>query len=287
MRLSHDKRNSKNSHNRELQHKGRAASSSLNRKGEDRFLFRPPVHGSGHNPTPKNRNHEVTSRSKEDSRPVEITTKIKREYLQKNEKDMETTSKTKRSSLHRVKKVNKIPLGKRDLNSNNVHRSTSRSKQLSAKNRLVYKKDSRDKVLNPNNIKNEVSAGMLPPSGASKHDNKENDFSQANTNIKLNRTSSGRDTQKNMKSVSGIKKLYTLKANSSSSRRLESQSYRDLNYKHKPSETMRNEKTRQANIHHTMNNKKRHSKNKNSSSETPKLRSYNETLFAGLKGKVK
>lgn len=85
--------------------------------------------------------------------------------------------------------------------------------------------------------------------------------------------------------MSGIRKLYTLKVNQSN-RRLESQSYRDLNYKHKNNESIKNGKMMQSstNIYSTtIGNKKRHTKNKVSSSETPKLRSHNESIFSGVK----
>jgi hypothetical protein len=134
-----------------------------------------------------------------------------------------------------------------------------------------------------------MSIGVLQPPSDSKFEDKENDFTQANNNLKLNRTSSGRDTQKNIKSMSGIRKLYTLKANNSS-RRLESQSYRDLNYKQKTTETIKNPKILQStsNIYSTsISGKKRHVKNKVSSSETPKLRSHTEAMFTGITHKIK
>lgn len=269
------------SQNQDMQYKVRAASSSLNRKGEDRFLFRPPTHGPSNIPTPKNRQPGSTTHARDDDIDMDLNSKVK--------KELDSSSKIKRSSLHRVKRVNKIPLGKRDINSsNNPNRSTSRSKQLSAKNRLVYKKDSM-KTLNSNSIKNEMSIGVLQPPSDSKFEDKENDFTQANNNLKLNRTSSGRDTQKNIKSMSGIRKLYTLKANNSS-RRLESQSYRDLNYKQKTTETVKNPKILQStsNIYSTsISGKKRHVKNKVSSSETPKLRSHTEAMFTGITHKTK
>ena len=52
----------------------------------------------------------------------------------------------------------------------------------------------------------------------SKMENKENELSRMNMNTKLNRTSSCRDNQRNIKSMSGIRKLYTLKANNSNQR---------------------------------------------------------------------
>ena len=188
-----------------------------------------------------------------------------------------------------MKRVNKIPLGKRDLNTNtNVSRSSSRSKQLSAKNRLVYKKDT-IKTINGSNIKSDAPSGVSHTNGTSKIENKENDFMQINTNVKLNRTSSGRENQKNIKSMSGMRKLYTLKANNSS-RRLESQSYRDLTHKTKKYEpSSKNTRIMQnsLNIYNTSMASKRHGKNKASASETPKLRSQNEALFTGIKGKAK
>ena len=201
--------------------KVRAASSSLNRKNEDRFLFRPPFHGSNNMPTPKN--NISTHKAKEDSIAIDITSKVKKGYIGKSEnKDGDSNSKTKRTSLQRVKRVNKIPLGKRDINvMNNASRSTSRSKQLSAKNRLVYKKDSM-KTINASNPKADMSLGLGNGSSGAKYENKENDFSQMNMNNKLSRTSSCRDNKKSMKSMSGIRKLYTLKANNNSNRRLES-----------------------------------------------------------------
>lgn len=219
-------------------------------------------------PTPKNRNNISIHKQKEDSEAIDISAKLKKGYFNTNKTDKEndSTSKSKRSSLQRVKRVNKIPLGKRDINTINNPRSTSRTKQLSAKNRLVYKKDSM-KTLTTTNQKAEISIGSSHPSMMSKIENKENDFTQMNMNSKLNRTGSTRDNQKNIKSMSGIRKLYTLKANNNTNRRLDSQSYRDINC----SNTL---------------NKKSHHKNKISTSETPKLRSNNEALFSGVKAKL-
>lgn len=202
--------------------KAKAASSSLNRKNEDRFLFRPPFHGTNNMPTPKS-NNISTHKSKEDSIAIDITSKVKKGYIGKSEsKDGDSSSKTKRASLQRVKRVNKIPLGKRDINvMNNASRSSSRSKQLSAKNRLVYKKDSM-KNINASNPKADMSVGNANGTSGAKLENKENDFSQMNMNNKLNRTSSCRDNKKSMKSMSGMRKLYTLKANNNTNRRLES-----------------------------------------------------------------
>lgn len=144
--------------------------------------------------------------------------------------------------------------------------------------------------MNSNNIKNEMSLGGIK-NDISKVENKENNLIQANSQnyLKMNRTSSGRNTN-NMKSMSGIRKLYTLKANSSS-RRLESQSYRDLNYKHKQNDSEKNDRIIQGNsniYHTTMNSKsKRISKGKVSSSETPKIRSHNEALLTGIRSKLK
>lgn len=198
---------------------------------------------------------------KEESTPSDISSKLKKGYFNKNYKEQESNSNTKRSSLQRVKRVNKIPLGKRDVNIINNPRSTSRSKQLSAKNRLVYKKDSM-RTLNSINSKNEMIVGPEIPLASAKIENKENEFSQANTSIKMNRTSSGRETQKNIKSMSSIRKLYTLKANNTN-RRLDSQSHTN-----------------------SIMTKKRHHKLKVSTSETPKLRSQNEELFSGVKAKL-
>lgn len=198
---------------------------------------------------------------KEENTATDISAKLKKGYFNKNFKEAESDSNTKRSSLHRVKRVNKIPLGKRDSNIINNPRSSSRSKQLSAKNRLVYKKDSM-KTLNSNNSKNEMILGSSIPSGSSKIENKENEFMQANSNLKLNRTSSGRETQKSIKSMSSIRKLYTLKANNTN-RKLESQSHSN-----------------------SIMTKKRQHKLKVSSSETPKLRSQNEELFTGVRVKL-
>jgi len=148
-------------------------------------------------------------------------------------------------------------------------------------NRLVYKKDSM-KTLSSNSIKNEMSIGVIQTTSSAKLENKENDFSQAN--VKFNKTNSSRD-QKNIKSMSGIKKLYTLKANSSN-RRMESQSYRDLSFKSKNIENIKNGKSNQncSNISTAgLGGKRKHLKNKISTSETPKLRSQNEGLFTAAK----
>lgn len=113
------------------------------------------------------------------------------------------------------------------------------------------------KTLSSNSIKNEV-VGANPPSATSKYENKENEFSQVNNNLKLNRTSSGRETQKNIKSMSGIKKLYTLKA-TNSSRRIESQNGRDFNDKY--NESIKNWKASQNSVNYNSSlNGKRHVK---------------------------
>lgn len=78
-------------------------------------------------------------KSNEDTISVDLASKLHKGYVSKHEKDMDNSSKVKRTSLQRVKRVNKIPLGKKELGSVNPNRSTSRGKQLSAKNRLVYK----------------------------------------------------------------------------------------------------------------------------------------------------
>jgi serine/threonine protein phosphatase PrpC len=255
-------------------YKVRAASSSLNRKGEDGFMFRPPTHGTAV-PTPKGL---ILS---EDNVATEISSKVKR--------DIESGSKVKRTSQHRIKKVNKVPFDKHEISKKNAHKLSSRSKQHSVKTRLVYKKESL-KTIASNNIKNDISnAGDINSTNISKMENKENDFMSANNNMKMNRTSSGRETQKNIKSMSGIRKLYTLKANGSS-RKLESQSYRDLNYKHRNNETIKNGKIIQSTstiYNTTINTSKRHSKNKTSASETPKLRSHNEAMFSNIKAKIR
>ena len=59
------------------------------------------------------------------------------------------------------------------------------------------------KTLNTNSIKNEMSLGVIQSTSSTKFENKENDFSQAN--MKLNKTNSSRENQKNIKSMSGIK----------------------------------------------------------------------------------
>ena len=67
---------------------------------------------------------------------------------------------------------------------------------------------------------------------------------------------------------------------------MESQSYRDLNFKSKNIENIKNTKTTQnvTSIYTTaLNGKRKHSKNKISTSETPKLRSQNEGLLGGVK----
>jgi hypothetical protein len=167
------------SHN-EVSQKTRAASSSLNRKDEEKYLFRPPTHGNNNMPTPKGKIASDAS-EKED---MEFTSKMKLG------RESESGSKSKFVSLHKIKRVNKIPTGKKE-GVNNYNRSSSRGKQLSAKNRLVYKKDS---MKNLNSNKNDSSIDLFHPPVSSKAENKENDFSQANTNFKLNRTSSGRDS---------------------------------------------------------------------------------------------
>jgi serine/threonine protein phosphatase PrpC len=256
-------------------YKVRAASSSLNRKGEDGFMFRQPNHRTAA-PTPKGVNLV------EDNAATEISSGVKR--------DLESGSNAKRTSLHRIKKVNKVPIEKHEISKKNVHKLSSRGKQHSVKTRLVYKKESMKNIAS-NSIKNDFSnAGNTNSTNMSKMENKENDFMQSNNNMKMNRTSSGRDNQKSIKSMSGMRKLYTLKANGSS-RKLESQSYRDLNYKHRNNETVKNGKVLQSttNIYNTTINvgKKRHFKNKTSTSETPKLRSHNEAMFSNIKSKIK
>lgn len=200
-------------------------------------------------------------------------------------KEIESGSKSKRISLQRVKKVSRPPFEKRDVLAPKSHNKLSaRNKQHSVKTRLVYKKESM-KTLNANIAKNENS---IHTGNYSKLENKENDFSQANGILKMNRTSSSRESQKNMKSMSGIRKLYTLKANSSN-RRLESQSYRDMGLKTKHSETAKNGKIIQSTstvYRANIDGKKRHGKVKTSSSETPKLRSNNEGMFTSIKAKI-
>ena len=204
----------------------------------------------------------------------------------KIKRDDEPGTKIKRLSQHRVKKVNRVPTNKEQYHKS--HRLSTRSKQHSVKARLVYKKDS-IKTMNSNNLKNEISHGRIQIN-YNKIENKENNFIQANSSnkLKLNRTSSGRNN--NMKSMSGIRKLYTLKTNNSN-RRLESQSYRDFNNKHKNNENSKNDRIINGNqniYHSTMNSKtKRISKRKGSSSETPKLRVHNEGLFTGIREKLK
>lgn len=113
-----------------MNYKPRAASSSLNRKDEERLMFKPPTHGTIHAPTPKN--YPETSNIHSEN--TDGNSKIKEEF--------ESGSKIRRSNIHKVKKVNKIPLGRKDMNvTSQANRSTSRGKQLT-KNRLVYKKDS-------------------------------------------------------------------------------------------------------------------------------------------------
>lgn len=112
-------------------YKVRAASSSLNRKNEDKFLFRPPTHAVMHAPTPKYLDSDQNQ--VDDSATLEISDKIRKGYILKQEKDSDSNSKAKRPSLNRVKRVNKIPLGKKDWNIISQSRSTSRGKQLSTK----------------------------------------------------------------------------------------------------------------------------------------------------------
>ena len=78
-------------------YKVRAASSSLNRKGEDGFMFRQPNHRTAA-PTPKGVNLV------EDNVATEISSGAKRDH--------ESGSNAKRTSLHRIKKVNKVPIEK-------------------------------------------------------------------------------------------------------------------------------------------------------------------------------
>ena len=89
------------------------------------------------------------------------------------------------------------------MNINNQNRPTSRNSQLSAKNRLVYKKDSL-KTLNTKNIKNEMTIRSIQGVD-SKLENKENEFSQANVNYSPNRINSENEYQnRKIKSMSGI-----------------------------------------------------------------------------------
>lgn len=252
-------------------YKGRAASSSLNKRGEDKFLFRPPTQSTINIPTPKGfipRNEEKNGN--------ELRPKFKRDH--------ETGSKIKRLSHSRAKKITKSRLINKDSH-HKSHRLSSRNKQQTGKARLVYKKDSM-KTMNSNIMKNEISLGGMN-ANHSKAENKENEFANTNTNnLKLNRTSSGRNTN-NIKSMSGIRKLYTLKANNSN-RRLESHSYRDLNIKN-TNTASKNEKISQmkgSTYHSSMTAKaKKVSRNKTSTSETPKLRAQNESLFHRIKPK--
>lgn len=73
------------------------------------------MHGASNIPTPKNRNNTSSHKGKEDSIAIDITAKINKR-LTKNEKEVETSSKMKRSSIHRVKRTSKIPLSKRESN---------------------------------------------------------------------------------------------------------------------------------------------------------------------------
>ena len=129
-------------HHQSMNYKPRAASSSLNRKDDERLMFRPPAHATANAPTPKNYTESGNRHSHADETNTDSNSKTKNEF--------ESGSKIRRANLHKVKKVNKIPLGKKDMNpTSQANRSTSRGKQLSAKNRLVYKKDSL-KSLNTN-----------------------------------------------------------------------------------------------------------------------------------------
>jgi hypothetical protein len=65
--------------------------------------------------------HATTSKYSEsdqhladDSGTFEISDKVRKGYVNKHEKDVDSSSKAKRPSLNRVKRVNKIPLGKKD-----------------------------------------------------------------------------------------------------------------------------------------------------------------------------
>lgn len=214
-------------------------------------MFKPPTHSTLNIPTPKGVDEKITN---------ETRAKVKR--------DQDAGNKIKRFTHNRVKKVNKISTDKKDP-SHKSHRLSSRNKP-GGKARLVYKKDSM-KTMNSNNF-NEMSLG-----GAT--------HSNTNNHLKMNRTSLGRNAS-NIKSMSGIRKLYTLKANSSN-RRLESHSYRDLNIKNR--NTAKNEKIIQGNTvsyHSSIGSKpKKVTRSKTSTSETPKLRSQNEPLFGSVKNK--
>lgn len=160
-----------------------------------------------------------------------------------------------------------------------LHQEESSCRQS---NRLVCITKDPMKTLSSNCIRNEASMGVIQSTSSAKLENKENDFSQAN--VKFNKTNSSRD-HKNIKSMSGIKKLYTLKANSTS-RRIESQSYRDLSFKSKNIENIKNSKNNQNNSNTSaigFTGKRKHLKNKISTSETPKLRSHNEGLITAAK----
>ena len=73
-------------------YKVRASSSSLNRKGEDRFLFKPPTHSTLHIPTPKGMNN-----THEEKLANEISNEIR--------KDIESGAKIKRTSQSRAKNI--------------------------------------------------------------------------------------------------------------------------------------------------------------------------------------
>lgn len=92
--------------------KTRVTSNSLNRKNEDRFMFRPPTHAVMHATTSKY--SESDQHLADDSGTFEISDKVRKGYVNKHEKDVDSSSKAKRPSLNRVKRVNKIPLGKKD-----------------------------------------------------------------------------------------------------------------------------------------------------------------------------
>lgn len=84
----------------EPSYKVRAASSSLNRKNEDRFLFRPPVHTTLNAPTPNDR--EDGNAQPNESFKFEVPAKFNKGSLSKNDRNTETVLKIKHASIKKV-----------------------------------------------------------------------------------------------------------------------------------------------------------------------------------------
>lgn len=88
----------------EPHYKVRAASSSLNRKNDDRFLFRPPMHTTLNAPTPNNR--EDTKEQINNSFKFEVPARFQKGSMSKNERNTETILKIKHASIQKVTYIN-------------------------------------------------------------------------------------------------------------------------------------------------------------------------------------